>query len=290
MKKQLRTGIQVIKNILNKFDSIDEEIYRELYSAESIAEKRFYNIGAGNFSHPFWTNIDGKNEHFSKINSEAEVNIVHELFEHIPIPVPDNSAEIIYTSHTIEHIDDDSLLYLLNDCYRMLKKNGLMRIVTHNTDNAYNAWKRNDRRYFFWNEWESVNKEYIKNNLTMPMSKATLSQIFLDDFATSASFLSVTRSQAALSDQQLQDLFNEKPYEDALNYCTSLCSIELQKKFPSRHMNWFNMKKLERMLRQSGFKTVVPSAYRQSIAPVLRDGKFFDNTLPQISLYIEAVK
>ncbi|MBL0072566.1 MAG: class I SAM-dependent methyltransferase [Bacteroidetes bacterium] len=38
-----------------------------------------------------------------------------------PLPVATDSAELIYSSHTIEHIDDASLQNMLNESYRMLK-------------------------------------------------------------------------------------------------------------------------------------------------------------------------
>ena len=36
----------------------DLDLYRRLYSADSVDRKRFYNVGAGGFRHPAWTNVD----------------------------------------------------------------------------------------------------------------------------------------------------------------------------------------------------------------------------------------
>ena len=44
------------------------------------------------------------------------------------------------------------------------------------------------------------------------------------------------------------------------------------------------------MLKLAGFKEVYKSSYCQSRSPILRDPNFFDNTHPDISLYVEAVK
>ena len=44
------------------------------------------------------------------------------------------------------------------------------------------------------------------------------------------------------------------------------------------------------MLRLAGFENVYKSAYMQSRSPVLRDPRFFDNTHPDYSVYVEAVK
>ncbi|MBL0342401.1 MAG: hypothetical protein IPP71_16735 [Bacteroidetes bacterium] len=122
------------------------------------------------------------------------------------------------------------------------------------------------------------------------MREASLAQLFLSDFASAATTISLVGNEKRIDDAELERLFRELPYEEALNYCTSLCSIEIQKKYPYFHMNWFNEKKLTQMLKQAGFKTVRRSAYLQSEVPVLRNQKYFDSTLPQISIYMEAVK
>jgi hypothetical protein len=42
------------------------------------------------------------------------------------------------------------------------------------------------------------------------------------------------------------------------------------------------------MLKQAGFSSVRPSRYLQSEAAPMRDGRYFDRTDPELSLYIEA--
>jgi len=79
-------------------------------------------------------------------------------------------------------------------------------------------------------------------------------------------------------------------YEEALNHCISKCSLEVQKKYPGNHINWWNKDKLFRMLRMAGFENIYLSGYGQSLSPVLRNTWIFDNTHPKLSLYIEAVK
>lgn len=40
-----------------KQPKLDPSLY-DRYPADSIKGRRFYNIGAGSFAHPYWTNID----------------------------------------------------------------------------------------------------------------------------------------------------------------------------------------------------------------------------------------
>ena len=66
--------------------------------------------------------------------------------------------------------------------------------------------------------------------------------------------------------------------------------IEIQRKYPGNHMNWWNKAKAMAMLRQAGFAEVYPSGYGQSYSPVLRNVALFDNTYTPVSLYVEARK
>ena len=176
MKKLFFKAGSIVFNHLKKMNKTsDEPHYREVYPAESVQNKRFYNIGAGEFDHPCWTNVDGGSEYYETLYSKNNHHIRLDLFDHKPLPVADNTAELVYTSHTIEHVDDASVAYLFKDVYRILKQGGTLRIVTPDMDLQYDAWKRNDRRFYFWLEDEELNKKYKEHNL-----KITEGMIFLN--------------------------------------------------------------------------------------------------------------
>lgn len=291
MKKQFLEACQRLGfEIRRKSPPFDTEVYRNYFSQDSISGKRFYNVGPGEFYHPCWTNIDYTDAFVKKHGKNTPGFINYDLFSHAPLPLESDIAEIIYTSHTIEHIDDKSVQNLFNESQRVLRKGGVMRIVTPDTDNAYAAWKRNDRSYFFWINWEMFNKDFEQQCINTPLKDASLAQIFLEDFAAAASQIALVGAEKRISDDELERLFKERSYEDALNFCTSLCTVERQRRFPGSHMNWFNESKLTRMLKEAGFSKVYKSAYMQSHVPVLRNVNFFDKTLPQVSIYMEAVK
>ncbi|HMT27667.1 MAG TPA: methyltransferase domain-containing protein, partial [Bacteroidia bacterium] len=220
MKKQLHQVLNKCGFTLQKVDkSTDEQDYRELYSEDSLQNRRFYNIGAGEFAHPFWTNVDNGNDFYTEINGISKHGISHDLFDHKPLPIEDNSAEVVYTSHTMEHIDDASVSFLFRDAYRILKKGGVIRVVVPNIELSYAAWQRGDRKYFFWADWPSINANYEKFSLKIPFGQASLGQMFLDEFATSVCEIVNDGSKKRLSDQELQKIFNEMPFEEAVSYC-----------------------------------------------------------------------
>ena len=44
-------------------------------------------------------------------------------------PFKDNSADIIYSSHMLEHLSRHSASHFIKECHRVLKKGGILRIV-----------------------------------------------------------------------------------------------------------------------------------------------------------------
>ena len=50
------------------------------------------------------------------------------------LPFDDNSIDCIFCEESIEHIKLDNAIFLLKECYRILKQGGFMRITTPNLD------------------------------------------------------------------------------------------------------------------------------------------------------------
>jgi predicted SAM-dependent methyltransferase len=106
------------------------------------------NLGCGDHTAPGWINIDNSpNARLSKIpylrwllwkfhilsDSHYKVQwpknvIIRELTK--PLPFGSNTVDYIYTSHCIEHLSFIDAKLLLKEIYRVLKPNGIIRIVT----------------------------------------------------------------------------------------------------------------------------------------------------------------
>lgn len=278
-----------IRNTVKK-DIYQLQPYHDLYPEESIINKRFYNIGAGKFRHPFWTNIDLKNEWYATAQKDSTF-INYDLFSLKKLPIPDNYAEIVYSSHTIEHINDKAAQNMFNEVYRIIKEGGIFRIITPNIDLEYRAFRDNDINYFYWiNRYSQIN-EVQRIKLKIPMNKASIEQIFLHHFASYLSELFDDDTLPKISNEELHEIFSKYEYEEALNHITSRCSLDkLTKIYFGNHMNWWNEKKAFRMLKEAGFNEIYRSGYGQSFCPILRNLNLFDNTDPKTSLYIEAIK
>ena len=95
-------------------DKFKLEVYDRLYNKDILDKKPFYNIGAGrNFYHPYWINVDYDSEWYKNEISKNIIN--HNLMSIEPIPIEKDSVEIIYTSHTIEHISEKAVFKLFKD-------------------------------------------------------------------------------------------------------------------------------------------------------------------------------
>lgn len=261
----------------------DVPLYRELYDKKAIEEKRFYNVGAGSFKHPCWTNVDHKSDWYAE--EQGKGFLEWDLLSYTPIPVEDGCAEIVYSSHTIEHVTDKAANNFFREAYRILKPRGTLRITCPDVDLAYRAYLDRDEKLLL----PSIEQtDYKTLGLGLPFEIISSEQLFLLFFASVTSTAHVADVEK-ITDVELSDWIRFSGFEKTLNYCISKCSIELQRKFPGCHMNWWNYRKLSGMLVKAGFKPHI-SAYGQSFAVVLRNTWFFDGTHPEISLYVEASK
>ena len=70
------------------------------------------------------------------------------------MPLKANDAEVMYTSHTIEHISDEAVQNLFYEAHKALKPGGYFRVTTGpNADSDYAALLRGDSDWFYWNKW-----------------------------------------------------------------------------------------------------------------------------------------
>lgn len=83
------------------------------------------NIACGNRYDKRWKNID----FHAPSNDVQQVNILSGL------PFKDNSMDVVYTSHFIEHLSPEQASFILAESYRVLKKDGILRIVVPDLEN-----------------------------------------------------------------------------------------------------------------------------------------------------------
>jgi predicted SAM-dependent methyltransferase len=77
------------------------------------------NLGCGTRFHPDWTNIDVTGE-----NSQVQLHDVRES-----LPFPDDTFDVVYHSHLLEHLPKEQALPFCRECYRVLRNGGIVRVV-----------------------------------------------------------------------------------------------------------------------------------------------------------------
>jgi predicted SAM-dependent methyltransferase len=136
------------------------------------------NIGCGLTVAPHWINIDGSLNAFiatwprwlhgfayrfsgaqqyytlDEYTSIIQNNLfIHHDFRY-GIPMPDNSAQYIYSSHFLEHLDRQYGRYLLKECWRVLSPGGTVRIAVPDLEHAWRMYLAGEKErmlhdYFF---------------------------------------------------------------------------------------------------------------------------------------------
>jgi predicted SAM-dependent methyltransferase len=263
----------------------DLSLYAEHYGENAIKKRSFYNVGAGpNFYHPAWTNVDHPSEWYGK----EHVHIAWDMLALTALPIKDETAQLIYSSYALEHITDEACQNFLNEAHRALREGAHLRIIVPNVDIYYSAFRAGERDPFYKKKNDNTkypNAKYVSNP-----NEASLAQNFIWTFASSVSELHVDGSPERVSDSELEKVIADQGLEAALDYCTAKCSLDVQRRHPGNHINWYHQKKLESMLRKAGFADVYRSDTQQSQAVVLHDLSLFDFRRPEIALYMEAIK
>jgi SAM-dependent methyltransferase len=92
--------------------------------------RTYLNLGCGRRFHPDWTNID--------LIPHGPGVIAHDLSRGIPLP--DESCEVVYHSHVLEHLRREHALPFLRECRRVLKPGCILRIAVPDLEGICRAY------------------------------------------------------------------------------------------------------------------------------------------------------
>ncbi len=261
---------------INQYSFLDER-YKEMGWDRS---KSLINIGAGNFRHPHWINVDKDNDFYRK-DQEGSNFINFDLLLDKTLPFKDSSIDIFYTSHTIEHLTNASVQNLFNEIFRCLKSGGTFRVTCPDMGLLYMAYGLGDK--FIWpmpSPWNTnleTNEEKFLEHFATILLRIHQYQLNLDGVKT-------------VDPLELSTLYKELEINEFFECISDYLPIKSNAFFPQGHCNWFTHDKIKLILANSGFTRVNHSAFGQSLEPVMRNIKLFDNTCPELSLYMEAIK
>jgi predicted SAM-dependent methyltransferase len=259
--------------------------YVDLFGEESVRERRFYNVGGGTqFVHPAWTVINHPSEHYGKDYMDLQWDLMSDK----PMPIESGNANVIFSRYTLEHVTDAAVAHFLADAHRALAPGGYLRIIVPDIEIYYRAYLAKDPALF--HRPGQVGESFPNKKFLADPNQASFQQRLLWTFASNASTLHPDGAPERVTDRELQEKLKQLDLEAVLDYCTAKVSIEVQRRYPENHINWFSAAKLERMMRAARFQSVYQSAQGQSKCPILRDVKLLEARRPEIALYMEAVR
>lgn len=92
----------------------------------------YLNVGCGSKFHKDWINVDMK----SNSTDIIAVNLLN------GIPFPDNSFDVVYHSQVLEHIPNEKAQNFIKECFRVLKPEGIIRVVVPDLENIVDEYKK----------------------------------------------------------------------------------------------------------------------------------------------------
>lgn len=195
MKKKLITIILKIAGFAKK---------NKYYNGCMEKEKKLVNLGCGMHCLQGWLNIDGsltallgtKSRFLNKILyrlAGSSQYYTFEIFNEVivnkklrwynlvdGIPLKDTSIDVVFTSHFLEHLSKTDGYRLLQESFRVLKPNGLIRIAVPDLDIAikkFNAGEIESTQDLFFYTSEDCDFSAHKYNYTFDTLKNKLEKI-----------------------------------------------------------------------------------------------------------------
>jgi len=247
-------------------------IMKKIYNLSSDKTKLNINLGSGRWLRKGWKNLDySSNQYNSVFQDYADYN--HNLMTFYPLPFKDNSVDLFYSSHTIEHLPDEYVLHLFKEIYRCLKPNGTVRITCPDYDKLYTM--------------------LISGNVYPSLQKAYPDKDAWELFINTA----VTHLNGKISKDRLLQLCNKYTSEPLIKYLYRNIDPNQQINNESKHISWWNYRKITKFLYKAGFKhSVYKTLPNQSMVKEFHDDRYtlfnmgFDAVHKDYSLYIEVIK
>jgi predicted SAM-dependent methyltransferase len=263
-------------SVINRYDNSisiysskqDKILYKE-FEKDSI----FCNFGSGAFYHKKWKNYDypGNSKYYKNLQGIKGKDFIpiNLCSKNLKIPEKNNSVSLIYCSHSLEHLEEKSASNFLSECFRILKKNGVMRIVLPDT----------------WNDFKNTSILFDPGNNI----NSNITNIYIRDSASNILSDTINLNKNQLKKLFFQSKFNGKKFFEIAKTFNKV-STNFNIHNPERHISFWNKKKLLLISKNIGFSKYLPLYRGSSIAKPFMNTNIFDNCVPEISFYFEIQK
>jgi len=208
--------------------------------------------------------------------------LIYDLRDAKNNPFPEKNVDMFYCSHTLEHAPSNSIDMIIKRLYESLKPGGVLRIIVPDADLVLNAYDNNDYEFFLpYKSWfekredgrDVLIEDYLVQLIATPKCRFYKEQI---------------RHHSQLTIEEIRKNRSVMERNEFLDYLVS--GLNNNNNYGTDHLNWFDSEKLMDILTNAGFSEVYKSAFGQSKELIMRQVPIFDETLPYLSLFVEARK
>jgi len=200
------------------------------------------------------------------------------------IPFKNETVKNIYCCNFIEHLENKHVEFFFNECLRVLKKNGVLRLITPDPEFLYkNLFFKSSYWDYFKTKVQNFNKKNYNHNLQIENFDC-----FIFYFAQQKS-----RFYQKYPDQEYHEFLKSLKYEDLMEELRKNLIFNEDKL--NEHINYFDFKKtrefLEKASKLNNIKSyfILNSKKNGSISSIMRE-KIFDYCSYARNLYVDYLK
>lgn len=267
---------------------------------------KMLNVACGSRYHREWVNID-----FAPASDLVKkVNVLEGL------PFDNDSFDVVYSSHFLEHLSPEQAKFFLRECYRVLKPGGIIRIVVPDLENICREYLRilnlalNDEKYEKFYDWIVIE---LLDQLVRVESGGNMLKFFSwvhnSKDEELALYIKKRIGEEVLSDNMVKSTQKKITIDKMKNKVLYLYLKFIRLLIPKsirdlvfvntpvgeRHQWMYDRYSLTRILKNTGFKDIEIMSYNTSNIPnfnsylldINEDGTPYKG---ESSLYIEAKK
>jgi SAM-dependent methyltransferase len=128
---------------------------RKIAATQNANSLRYLNIGCGRRYHRDWVNLD--------LDSADPAIIRHDVTRGMPFE--SSQFEAVYHSHLLEHLKPEQGERLINECFRILKPEGTLRIVVPDLERIARLYLETHERAWSGDEASKMNFDWMKLEL-----------------------------------------------------------------------------------------------------------------------------
>lgn len=280
----------LLKNIFELISKFMKKIFLKYgYELEiNLSKKKILNqndqlnlnIGAGQYVINNFKSLDFYSEHYYPNKKKFNKERVEYDIRQDNVPYEDNSVDNIYCSHVIEHIEEEYVIKLIKECFRVLKPSGVLRISCPDGKFLFNVSSFSNN---YWN-WRAQGSFSNKQRFTTDWNSIDQYDYLIRELSTpNCRFYNFKIKNNLPNNEELKKLSYKELKEMLVE------GLAFRKNNPGDHINIHDYDSLYEKGIKHGFKKVIDSKKNGSIS-ISMQGDEFDRSAPLMSLYVEMVK